>query len=699
MSKATKNHLEGEKSRYLRQHADNPVDWYPWSQEPFEKAEEKDRPLFISIGYSSCHWCHVMAHESFEDEAVAELMNETFVCVKVDKEERPDVNNFFMNVARAMSNTGGWPLNVITTPEKEPIYAATYIPKESRPGMVGLKELAEKVDELWKNDRERLIETGSLVLERLESDDLKQEGSLDISNLDSCFSHLKRDYSAKDGGFGTAPKFPSPHKMIFLLRYWDRKGNEKALEMAENTLLKMRRGGIYDHLGYGFHRYSTDREWRLPHFEKMLYDQGMMIWAYLEAFQATGDERFAKTVKEVIEYLVRDMGSKLGTFYSSEDADVGEEEGAYYTWTLDELIDVVHELDIGDKKETEKLLKTLFDVDEKGNYEEEATGKKTGKNVLYRRNSLEEMADESEKGLDELRPIYNEIREALLERREKRERPGKDKKILTDWNGLVLFALSRASRVLGKDLYLKRAKRCADFLLDEMVHGESRIYHSYIERGEKTPGNLDDHAYLVLGLIELYQASSEVRYLKKGIELTESMMEHHWDEERYGFYFAPDDVEELPFRNKEVYDGAYPTGNSIAFLSLSRLYGITGRDLFQKRADEMSRAFPDKISSLEGQYGMFMSALDLHYGPTSEIVVVGDEEVDPIRINKRLETVYSPKKTVVFKTRDMDDYPEGMSYLKGMKPIDGVTYYLCRDFTCQNPTTDLSKLLNDLTAG
>jgi len=575
-----KNHLEGEKSRYLKQHAENPVNWYTWSEEAFEKAESEDKPIFLSIGYSSCHWCHVMAHESFEDEEVAELMNQAFISIKVDKEERPDVDMVYMDVMRAMTGSAGWPLNVFLTPDKKPFYAATYIPKESRSGRIGLKELIKRLRDQWGDQREMILSKSESIISSIQSKG-KMQGTVDRSTLRLCYRLLESSFDEEYHGLGTAPKFPSAHNLLFLLRYHERNREKKALEMVKKTLDSMRNGGIYDHIGYGFHRYSTDRKWKLPHFEKMLYDQAMLIIAYSEAFRITGKERYRKTAEETIEYVLRDLRSEEGGFFCSEDADIDGREGEYYTWREEEIDETLGE--------RSKEFKDVFNVEPEGNYREESSGKKTGKNVLY----LSEDADLE--GLEEMK-------DSLFQRRKKRRSPGKDRKILTDWNGMTIASLARASKVLDDREIIEEAKEGLEFVLTRSKK-DTYLYHRYIKGERGIDGMLDDYAYLIWALLEVYRATGDGAHLREAEELSVSMIEKFWDA---GFYFSQSD--ELPLRKKPVRDGAYPSGNSIALLDLTYLSQFAEDERFKERAGSLIDSFGGKVDSQPTQHTMFLTS-------------------------------------------------------------------------------------------
>jgi uncharacterized protein YyaL (SSP411 family) len=563
------NRLIHEKSPYLLQHAYNPVDWYSWSEEAFEKAKAQDKPVFVSIGYSSCHWCHVMEHESFEDEEVAVLMNEAFVCVKVDREERPDLDSAYMAVCQAMGRSCGWPLNVIMSPNKKPFFAASYIPKNNRFGLVGMMDLVPQIEEVWKKRRSELENLGDSIKRRIENLDRRthrEELGKDV--LDEAYEKLVLSFDEQNGGFGRAPKFPTPHNMLFLLRYWNRTKQKTALKMVEKTLRAMRLGGIFDQLGFGFHRYSTDAEWLVPHFEKMLYDQAWLSMAYIEAFQATSAAKFKVTAKEVLEYVLRDLASPEGGFYTAEDADTECEEGKFYLWTEEEVRKVL-------SPEDADLAVKLFDIKATGNYAEVAQ-KRNGANILHFAKPLEQLATESQLTLDKLILKLGRIKNALFKVRKQRVHPAKDDKILVDWNGLMIATLARASSVFGNSRYLQAAVKAADFILKEMRGENGTLYHRYAKGERAIEAFLDDYTFFVLGLLEIYEACFEEVYLQTAAKLTKTMVSRFWDEKDGGFYLTAKDSEHAVPRKKEVYDGTLPSGNSVALLNLSRLALLTG---------------------------------------------------------------------------------------------------------------------------
>jgi uncharacterized protein YyaL (SSP411 family) len=479
------NRLIHEKSPYLLQHAYNPVNWYPWSEEAFKKAEAQGKPVFVSIGYSSCHWCHVMEHESFEDEEVAVLMNEAFVCVKVDKEERPDLDSAYMAVCQAMGRSCGWPLNVIMSPDKKPFFAASYIPKNNRFGLIGMMDLVPQIEEIWKKRRFDLENLGDSIKRRIENSDIRIQGEeLGKDVLDEAYEKLVLSFDEQNGGFGHAPKFPTPHNMLFLLRYWNRTKQKTALTMVEKTLRATRLGGIFDQLGFGFHRYSTDAEWLVPHFEKMLYDQALLAIAYTEAFQATGAGKFKVTAREIIEYVLRDLTASEGGFYAAQDADTEGEEGKFYLWTEEEVRRAL-------SPEDADLAIRLFDIKATGNFAE-AIKKRNDTNILHFAKPLEQLATESRLTFDELILKLGRIRNVLFNARRQRILPAKDDKILVDWNGLMIATLAKASNVFGNPRYLEAAVKAADFILKEMRDDNEMLYHRYAKGERAIEACLDD---------------------------------------------------------------------------------------------------------------------------------------------------------------------------------------------------------------
>jgi len=686
------NRLIFEKSPYLLQHADNPVDWYPWGPEAFEKARKENKPIFLSIGYSTCHWCHVMEHESFEDPEVARLMNEVFVSIKVDREERPDIDNVYMMVSQMMTGSGGWPLTIIMTPDKKPFFAATYIPKENRFGRIGMLELIPRIKEIWATRRGEALSSADQItfaLRQVSQDAPGEE--LDEATLKLAYEQLAKRFDEQHSGFGSAPKFPTPHNLLFLLRYWKRTNNEKALEMVEKTLQGMRRGGIYDHIGFGFHRYSTDSEWLLPHFEKMLYDQAMLAMAYTEAYQATGKEEYRKTAREIFTYVLRDMTAPEGGFYSAEDADSEGEEGKFYLWTEEEIRQVLG------SEEADLILK-VFNIEKNGNFMEQATGKRAGANILHLRKSLTEIASELKMSEQDLQKHLETARQKLFTYREKRIHPHKDDKILTDWNGLMIAAFAKGARVFDEPRYAEAAKATVDFILKNMRKSDGRLLHRYRDGQAALPAQVDDYAFLIWGMLELYETIFEVRYLQTALDLNRDLMKHFWDDNNGGFYFVADDGENLLVRQKEIYDGAIPSGNSLAMLNLLRLGRITANYDFEEKAARIGRAFSRNVKQSPSAYTQLMVAVDFGVGPSYEVVIAGNSQAEDTKeMLKAIRTQFIPNKVVILRPTEQEspDIDRLAEFTKSQASIDGrATAYVCLNYNCKFPTTDITKMLD-----
>jgi uncharacterized protein YyaL (SSP411 family) len=684
-----KNRLSLEKSPYLLQHADNPVDWYPWGQEAFEKAGREDKPIFLSIGYSTCHWCHVMEHESFEDSEVAALMNDAFVNVKVDREERPDIDAVYMSVCQMMTGSGGWPLSVILTPKAKPFFAGTYIPKTARFGRAGMLELVPQIVAAWRARRGEIEAASARITSELERISVRQASAAGpgIEVLERAYQDLAGRFDGVHGGFGHAPKFPSPHNLLFLLRYWKRTGENRALEMVETTLRGMASGGIWDHVGFGFHRYSTDEKWFAPHFEKMMYDQALLAMAYTEAFLATGNEPHRRTAEAILDYALRDMSDPSGAFYSAEDADSEGVEGKFYLWTHDELTRL---LDADDAR----LVVDLFGVEPAGNF----SGEVPGGNILYLRRPLDAVARELSVDAQELRDRLEKIRRILYDARRSRVRPQRDDKILTDWNGLMIAALSKAASAFDEPRYASSATKAAEFLLGTMRAGGGFLHHRFRDGEAAVTGNLDDYACLAWGLVELYQATFEVEYLQRAVELADEMVALFADPQVGGFYFAAAGGERLIVRTKDVYDGAAPSGNSTATYVLIRLARLTGESRFEDEAEKVARAFHHELTRAPSGFAFFMSALELAAGPSTEVVVVGDPKApDTLEMIRTAQSIYAPAAVLLFKsTADEGARLSRLApFTANHASIDGrATAYACRNQACGAPTTDAGALAN-----
>jgi uncharacterized protein YyaL (SSP411 family) len=691
------NNLINEKSPYLLQHAHNPVDWYAWGEEAFAKAKQKDKPIFLSIGYSTCHWCHVMEHESFEDSSLAELMNEAFVCIKVDREERPDIDNIYMLVCQMLTGGGGWPLTIIMTPDRKPFFAGTYIPKISAYGRTGMTELIPKVKEAWINRRQDILASAEKITFSLQSSQSSTTGDdLDESALKSAYQIFSQTFDRNYGGFGQSPKFPTPHNLMFLMRYWKRNGDGDALGMVEKTLREMRQGGMYDHVGFGFHRYSTDSRWFLPHFEKMLYDQAMLAYAYIEAYQITGNEEYKTTANEIFTYVKRDMRDTEGGFYSAEDADSEGEEGKFYFFAKSEIEELLT------SEETE-LASRIFNITAAGNYAEEATGHKTGRNILHLTKRYAEHASELGLSEDDLRGKIETIRQKLFEYREKRIHPHKDDKILTDWNGLMIAAMAKGAQVFDDPKLAQAAADAAEFILSKMHQKDGSLLHRYREGEAALSGYVEDYAFMVWGMIELYEATFELKYLKAAIELNDYLLQHFWDDQGGGLFFTADSSEELIHRQKEIYDGAVPSGNSVAALNLMHLARTTARTDLEARARAIGSAFSKTVRQYPAGYSMLMLALDFMTGPSFEIVVSGNlDSPDAKDMLAALRKEFIPNRVIVFRT-DSEKSPEiakFAAYTQPQNSLEGrATAYVCMDYACKLPTTEIGKMLDLIKEG
>ena len=690
MKNAHQNRLISEPSPYLQQHAGNPVDWYPWGDEAFARAKQEDKPIFLSIGYSTCHWCHVMAHESFEDAEVARLMNETFISIKVDREERPDIDMVYMAVCQMVTGSGGWPLTIIMTPAKEPFYAATYIPKETRFGNIGMLELIPRVREVWATGRDRVMESAGQLKAALQQNSAITPGNdLGKDDLTAAYRELRSRFDEVHGGFGGSPKFPTPHNLLFLLRYWKRSGDGQALAIVEKTLQAMRQGGIYDHIGFGIHRYSTDSKWLVPHFEKMLYDQALTAMAYIEAWQATGKETYKRAAGEIFSYVLRDMQSAEGCFFSAEDADSEGQEGKFYLWTLKEIREVL-------AGEDADLAAQVFNLTDSGNFSDEASGRREGNNILHLTKPVEELAADLNMTPADLGESLDRIRAKLFARRETRIRPQKDDKILTDWNGLMIAALAQAARAFNESQYADAAGRAAAFLIQHLRNTDGRLLHRYSRGQAAVPGNLDDYAFLIYGLLELYETTFEVDYLKTALELNTDMIRHFWDDVAGGFFFTADDAEGLLVRQKQIYDGAVPSGNSVAMLNLLRLARVTADAEFEAKAARIGAVFSETVRQQPSGHAQLMAALDFAIGPSYEVVIAGDVEGrDTKAMLRQLRSRFIPSKVVIVR-------PPGASapidaicpFSKSHTTVDGkATAYVCLNYSCKLPTTDVDTML------
>ncbi|MCF8241826.1 MAG: thioredoxin domain-containing protein [Melioribacteraceae bacterium] len=683
------NRLIQEKSPYLLQHAHNPVDWYPWSDEAFEKAQEEDKPVFLSIGYSTCHWCHVMEHESFEDAEVANLMNDAFISIKVDREERPDIDNIYMTVCQMMTGGGGWPLTIIMTPGKKPFFSGTYFPKNSRYGRIGMTDLIKKISTVWKNDRTKVLDSAEQItgyLQGLSENDEKAE--LNVEIFTKAYSHLEKRFDENSGGFGNSPKFPSPQNLLFLLRYWKRTSDNRALDMVVKTLTKMRLGGVYDHIGFGFHRYSTDDKWLLPHFEKMLYDQAMLIIAYTETFQATKNTFFKQTAEEIIEYVLRDMTHPEGGFYSAEDADSEGEEGKFYTWKAKEIDELLNEEDA-------EIFKSIYNLKSEGNFAEESTRMLNGTNIPHLNKTIAELSKDLHTTGEELTSRLNNIREKLFNEREKRIHPLKDDKILTDWNGLMIAALSKAGSVFGEPKYIDAAIKAVRFIEKYLRNEKGELLHRFRGGDAKLNAHNDDYAFFIWGLLELYGATFDHEFINKTIHYQEIHINKFWDKENHGFFFTANDSEKLLVRTKEIYDGAIPSGNSAALNNLIVISRLTGQNHFEDFVTKMIDSFSASITKTPYGFAQMLCGLDHVLNKSFEIVIASKNQKDAELFIENLNNEFIPNKVVLLVT---DENRKVMNEIAPYTPEFSIaknksTVYVCKNYQCSLPVNDPGKMM------
>jgi uncharacterized protein len=683
------NALAREKSPYLLQHAHNPVDWHPWGEDAFRKARDEDKPIFLSIGYSTCHWCHVMERESFEDPDLAEALNRSFVPVKVDREERPDLDRVYMTYVQATTGSGGWPMSVFLTPDLKPFFGGTYFPPQSRYGQPGFGTVLERVAEVWRLEREAIRQSSADVLEQLREQvrPPRSVSGLNPSVLDSGFYAFRRQFDSRHGGFGGAPKFPRPAGLHFLMRYYARNGNAEALEMVLATLNGMARGGIRDHLGGGFHRYSVDERWFVPHFEKMLYDQAQLAIAYLEGFQASGDAYFAEVARSTLDYVLRDMTHLEGGFYSAEDADSADparpevkREGAFYLWTPAELAGVLGE-------SAAARFAHYYGVQDGGNVASDPHGEFAGRNILFEASQIDDAA----------RAEIAAARHGLLEARALRPRPHLDDKVLTCWNGLMISAFARAAQVFDDAKYLEAARRAAEFLLARLAgNGAGPLLRRYRDQDAAIPAFLDDYAFFVQSLLDLYESSFELSWLEIAMRLAGEMVAKFEDTASGGFFSTAGDSADLVLRMKDDYDGAEPSGNSIAILSLLRLAALTGTESYRRTAERALEAFQSRMAGVPEAVPQMLSAAAAMLGKPKQIVIAGNPGAPDTRaLLETLHRHFLPEKVVIVTGNDAARafFAAHFPALGGMERINGAaTVYVCENYTCQLPTSDAAQL-------
>jgi uncharacterized protein YyaL (SSP411 family) len=678
------NRLAQETSPYLLQHKNNPVDWYPWSEEAFERARAEDKPVLLSVGYSACHWCHVMERESFEDEATAEIMNENFVNIKVDREERPDVDSIYMSAVQAMTHHGGWPMTVFMTPDGAPFYAGTYFPPVPSRGMPSFKQVLLSLAEAYKNRRDEVLRSAEGVREYLQAATGASVPQVGISGelFTRAASSLVGQIDHRFGGFGGAPKFPQAMNLEVLLRYYKRTNDRAALTDLELTLREMANGGIYDQLGGGFHRYSVDEYWLVPHFEKMLYDNALLARLYLEAYQATGDAFYRRIAEETLDYVARDMTAPEGGFYSAEDADSEGVEGKFYVWTPGEIEGAL------DPDEA-RLAIRFWDVTESGNFE--------GKNILYVPRPPEAVAAEFDISTEELWEKIVVIRQKLFAEREKRVRPGRDEKVLAAWNGLMLRAFSFAARVLEREDYRRIAEKNASFIL-EKLRVDGRLRRSYKDGRPRFNGYLEDYACIADGLVALYEATFETRWLAEARAVADAILKLFWDEKRGAFYDTSADHEELVTRPRDVYDSAAPSGNSVAVDVLLKLSVILDHEDYRRRAEAVLEGLSGAIARVSGGFGRLLSALDFYLSTPYEVAVIGNPDApDTQALLEAVYSAYLPNKVVAGRSESDEEAARLVPLLAERPMRDGrSTAYVCVQYACQSPTTGAEELKRQL---
>ncbi len=694
------NRLIHESSPYLRLHAHNPVDWYPWGEEAFQRARQQDKPIFLSVGYSTCHWCHVMERESFSDPEIAALMNRHFVNIKVDREERPDIDRVYMSFLQAATGGGGWPMSIFLTPDRKPFFGGTYYPPADQGGRPGFVTVINRVRREWVDNRQKILTSADRITQALQEMAQASGGGLKLERrlLDRAYQAYAASFDSLRGGFGSAPKFPRPVNFNFLLRYHSRTGEEKALEMTLVSLRAMARGGMYDHLGGGFHRYSTDADWFLPHFEKMLYDQAQLAIAYLEAYQLSGDPSLAEAARGIFGYVLRDMTSAQGGFYSAEDADSplpenpeDHGEGAFYAWKqqeIDQLLGAVSPL-----PQLAEIFRYRYGVKPDGNVKKDPFREFQGKNILYQAAGLEETADNFEIPAGRVSKQLEQARQLLFQARSKRPRPPLDDKVLTAWNGLMISAFARGYQVLRDARYLEASRKAARFIQENLYDsGNKRLKRRYRQGDADIAGMLSDYAFLIQGLIDLYEASLQERWLLWALDLTESQVSLFQDAPSGGFFNTTDQDPSVLFRIKEDYDGAEPSPNSVSALNLLRLAEMTHNESWRQLARKNVQAFEKTLSRVPQAMPQMLAAVDFLLDKPRQIIIAGHKDAADTRsLVRQVHKRFLPRKILLLADGGTmhQRLSESQPALKGMRPLKGkATAYICRDYLCDLPTSD-----------
>ena len=680
MSHKFTNRLIHETSPYLLQHAHNPVDWYPWGEEAFAQAKAEDKPVLLSVGYSACHWCHVMEHESFENEQLAALMNKLFVNIKVDREERPDVDEIYMNAVQMLTGRGGWPLTVFLTPEGKPFYGGTYFPPVDRHNLPGFPRVLAAVAQAYKEKPQEIEQATVQILSNLEKMTHRQETSrpLRIETLANAAASLAQHVDHTHGGLGGAPKFPNSMVFGLFLRQYHATGNEQYLQMTTHTLRKMAEGGVYDHLGGGFHRYAVDERWLVPHFEKMLYDNALLTRLYLEAYQATEEPFFRQVAEEILTYVEREMLHPEGGFYSTQDADSEGEEGKFFLWSRDEVMRV-----LGD--EVGEIFCRYYDVTDVGNFEH--------RNILHPILTLAQLAKLFRRDVEEVTRLIADAKQKLFTVREGRVKPARDEKILTSWNGLMLSAFAEAYKVLGNPRYLEIARQTSEFLLTRLYQN-GRLLHSFKDAQAKFNAYLDDYAFFAAALIDLYEATFERAYLDRAVELIDVLLLHFWDEKEGGFFFTSSDHESLISRSKSAFDGSIPSGNSVATFNLLRLSYLTENQDYLTKAEQVLRLFYDAMEQNPFGFSNMLCALDFYLNRPKEMVLQGDKNASATKeMLAQIHSLFLPNKTLVCLDPREPAEVKMPALLAGKTQVGGkLTVYVCHNFTCSLPVTEWGAL-------
>jgi uncharacterized protein YyaL (SSP411 family) len=678
-----KNHLANETSPYLLQHADNPVDWYPWGESAMKKAKSEDKPILLSIGYAACHWCHVMEHESFEDPEIARLMNDLFVCIKVDREERPDIDQIYMKFVQMTTGSGGWPLNVFLTPDQEPYYGGTYFPPDNRYGRPSWKRVLESASNFYRKDKKKLQENLDIIKKEFEKSQ-EDDGFSDIPDIDVIGQSAKQlagAYDPRFGGIGQAPKFPAVYPLSFFLRHYQNSNNKDYLEMVTFTLERMAKGGIYDQIGGGFARYSVDERWLVPHFEKMLYDNAQLVPLYIDAFLVTGNDFFKDIADGTLSFVMRELRSPEGGFYSSLDADSEGVEGKFYVWDKSEVDQLLGE-------ERSKVFCDYYDVSEQGNFEH--------KNILNIQTDIETSAIRFNLSTDEVKTILAESAEILMKARSERIRPGLDDKVLTAWNGLMLSAFAKMYQIDQKEIYRDVIKKNIDFV-KKNLYRDGHLLRTFNKGKAKYQAYLDDYAFLIQGLLDAYEALFDVTYLEWAFELAEYTNSKFWDDEKYGYFYTSADQEELIERLKDEHDASLPSGSAIMMLNLLRFYSLTESNDFLDIAESMLKKYGKRMVSNPYGYASYFLGLDFYLKKPKEIVLVLPEGGNAQDYYDTIFKSYLPNKVVIAMEIDKSVPTLSASLLQGKEPIDGkITAYVCHNFACSQPVfspEDLEKLL------